>query len=65
MSDALSKPQTKYQIDAHVWIGAFAVAQIVMAVVFLYRINALSASVDSYQKLGADVASMQLSLIHI
>lgn len=67
MSDICDKPQSKYEIDAHVWIGAFAAAQIAIAVVNFNALDSLGAVAGVSglveRKLTDEMASMQREVI--
>lgn len=63
MSDACSNPNSKYAIDAHVWIGAFAAALISFTLIYYNAIGSLGGAIGisglAVQKLNGEVASLQ------
>lgn len=69
MSDLSSAPHAKHKIDAHVWIAAFAVVQIVIALVFMNNFNTINevlcASAQAHQKTTREVAALQQEIVSL
>lgn len=69
MNGVFSKPNLNREIDAHVWIGAFALAQVVIALVFLNKINLLidtmGVTAIAQQKAAGEVASLQREILDL
>ncbi len=67
MSDICDKPQSKHEIDAHIWIGVFAAAQIAIALVVFNALDSLGAVAGVSglveARLTGEVATMQREIV--
>jgi hypothetical protein len=63
MTDACSKPPLKHEIEAHVWIGAYAIALLCVFVILSSRLEELGGMVGisglASMKVDGEVATLR------